>query len=268
VAALCLVTAAVLMHGRISAVTASPIAVYLDERNRHTSLTLFNNGELAEEIEVAFGFGYPYSDSLGVIHVDITDEAPAGEPSLLPWVRAFPQRILLQPGQRQVLRVLVEPPADVATGEYWGRILLKSRGGRPPIEQRQGNVTMQIEVETVLALPVIYRQGNVNSAVEVMSFEAVPEGDSIRVVVDLRRTGNAAFVGRVVAELLDDAQQVIASAEVTAPVTYDLRRVLYLPRLEGAAHVRMRIDNRRDDLPAAAPLPLTPIVRSVRLSAT
>ena len=46
--------------------------------------------------------------------------------------------------------------AGTADGEYWGRVLVKSRGGEPPVEQTQGNVRMQLALETTFAgyLPV------------------------------------------------------------------------------------------------------------------
>lgn len=254
--------------GTARAVTVAPIAVYLDSRARSGTVTLFNNGARAEEIRIDFAFGYPVSDSAGAIAVDLLPEAPAGQPSAVPWIRAFPQQLVLQPGQRQVVRILAEPPSDLAPGEYWARVLVKSRGGLSPIEQRQGDVSLQLDIETVLALGLAYRNGEVSSAVELESAYAVQVGDTVVTTIDVRRIGNAAFVGRVTATLLDaDGRAIGEEHELALPVHYELRRVLRVPTSVRASQVRIRIDNVRDDLPANAPLPSAPIVRTVEVSA-
>ena len=128
-----------------SAVTVSPNALFIDSRTRSGVLTLYNPGTTAEEIEITFAFGYPRSDLAGAISVALADSAPAGEPSVLGFVRAFPRRLRLEPGQRQTVRILMQPPAGLPEGEYWGRVLIRSRGGRPPVEQQQGGIHMQID---------------------------------------------------------------------------------------------------------------------------
>jgi P pilus assembly chaperone PapD len=133
-----------------AAVSVSPIALYLDQATRTGTLTLYNPGALAEEVEIGFAFGYPVSDSAGNVSVPLFDTSPAGEPSAVEWMRAFPRRLRLEPGQRQVVRVMAQPPAGLANGEYWARVLVRSRGGQPPIEQTQGAVTLQLNVETVV----------------------------------------------------------------------------------------------------------------------
>ena len=90
-----------------------------------------------EEIDIAFAFGYPQSDSVGNVTVPFTDSVPAGEPGAVPWLRAFPRRLVLQPGQQQVVRILAQPPENLPDGEYWGRVMVASIGGQPPIQQQQ-----------------------------------------------------------------------------------------------------------------------------------
>ena len=137
------------------AVTVSPTALYISARSPSGLLTLINTGTRPEEIEIGFGFGYPVSDSTGLLRVDILDSAGAGEPGITSFLRAFPRRLVLQPGQRQVIRITVVAPAGLANGEYWGRVLVKSRGGEPPIEQVQGQVKMQLSLETTFATAVL-----------------------------------------------------------------------------------------------------------------
>lgn len=242
--------------GRAWAVAVSPSALFLDARSPAGTLTLYNGGSLPEELEISFAFGYPTSDAEGVVRVEMVDTAPAGEPSIVPWMRAFPRRLVLQPGQRQTLRVMVQPPADLPAGEHWGRVLIHSRGGQAPIEQQQGGVRMQINVETVIATAVLFRKGDVATGVSVAGATAAPAPEGVRVRLDLSRQGNAAFLGRVVTELVAPDGRVVAEREDPVSVYHALRHAVVLPLPAGTAAagytVRWRADTDRPDLPPGA----------------
>ena len=239
------------------AVTVSPTAVYISSRNPSAMLTLINTGSRPEEIELSIGFGYPVSDTAGVLRVDIVESAAAGEPSLTSYLRVFPRRLVLQPGQRQVVRVMVAMPTGAADGEYWGRVLVKSRGGEPPIEQSQGNVRMQLSLETTFATAVFFHNGDVKTGVSLPLVDARRQGDSVQFTVDLKREGNSAFLGRIHAELVNAKGATVAEVEDVAAVYRTLRRRFVLrtgaPLPAGAYTVRYVVDTERPDLPAQGP---------------
>ena len=248
------------------AVTVSPTALYLTSRNPSALLTLINTSPRAEEIEIAFGFGYPTSDSAGTLQVSITDSAATGEPSAVDWLRAFPRRLVLQPGQRQVVRVTIVAPAGLANGEYWGRVLVKSRGGEPPIEQTQGQVHMQLSLETTFATAVFFQKGAMQTGIAATAV-AQRTGDGVQFTVDLHRQGNAVFLGRVHAELCDASGRHLADAEDVVAVYRDLRRRFVLragaPLPDGPLVVRYLVDTERPDLPTIGPVRAEPTTGSV-----
>jgi hypothetical protein len=239
------------------AVTVSPTALYISSRNPSALLTLINTGSRPEEIELTIGFGYPVSDTAGVLRVDILDSGRAGDPSLTSYLRVFPRRLVLQPGQRQVVRVMVAMPAGAADGEYWGRVLVKSRGGEPPIEQSQGNVRIQLSLETTFATAVFFHKGDVKTGISIPSVEARRLGDSVQFTIDLKRESNAAFLGRVHAELVNASGATVAEVEDVAAVYRTLRRRFVLrtgsPLPAGAYTVRYVVDTERPDLPSQGP---------------
>jgi fimbrial chaperone protein len=250
--------------GQAAAVAVSPNALYIDHRTRSGTLTLFNPGSLPEEITLSFAYGYPRSDAEGRITVPLDSVAPAGEPSVLPWVRAFPRRLRLEPGQRQVVRILVSPPAGLAPGEYWGRIRIHSTGGQPPIEQTvDGNVRTSVSVAMEIVAPVNYRNGDVRTGVRVRqkAVRATPEGAEL--TLDLEREGNAAFIGRVRAQLVAPDGRVVAEAEDGVAVYRDLRKVLLVPLPEARPlrgyRVSFTLDTERPDLPPESVLSAPPV---------
>jgi P pilus assembly chaperone PapD len=239
------------------AVTVSPTAVYITSRNPSALLTLINTGSRAEEIELGIGFGYPVSDSAGVLRVDIVDSAASGEPSLTSFLRVFPRRLVLQPGQRQVVRVMVTMPPGTADGEYWGRVLVKSRGGEPPIEQAQGDVKMQLSLETTFATAVFYHKGEVKTGVSITAVTAKRLADGAQLTMDLKREGNSAYLGHVKVELVDASGATVAEVEDVVAVYRELRRRFVVrasaPLAAGTYTVRYLVDTERPDLPPQGP---------------
>jgi P pilus assembly chaperone PapD len=254
---LAVVACVALAAGTARAVTVSPTALYITSRNPSALLTLINTGSRPEEIELAIAFGYPVSDSAGVLRVDIVDSAAAGEPSLTSFLRVFPRRLVLQPGQRQVVRVMVAMPASAANGEYWGRVLVKSRGGEPPIEQSQGNVRMQLALETTLATAVFFQKGDVKTGISIPAADARRMGDSVVFTLDLKRENNAAFLGRVRAELVNASGATVAEVEDVSAVYRAVRRRFVLRTGStlppGQYTVRYLVDTERPDLPSQGP---------------
>jgi hypothetical protein len=250
------------------AVSVSPTALYIDSRTRTGVLTLYNPGTLPEEITIDFAYGFPQADSAGNVTVPLTKTPAAGEPSALGWMRAFPRRLLLQPGQRQLVRVLVEPPADLPDGEYWARVLVSSRGGQPPIEQTQGDVRLQLNVATTLVMAANYRKGDLHTGVTIASATARRTADSVFATVDLARAGNAAFLGRMRAELVDASGTVLGSVYDDVAVYRAMRRrpAFALPAgARGPLSVRIHIDTEREDLPPGGALPAAPVDQRIAI---
>lgn len=247
---------------RAGAAAVSPMAVYLSDRERTGTITLFNPGTLPEEIEIGFAFGYPTSDAEGNVLLDLVEQPDAGEPNAVPWLRAFPRRLVLGPGERQVVRLMIQPPAGLSDGEYWARALIHGRGGQPPIEQRVDDVGVQVAVETVVVAAVNYRHGQVETGLRVVGAEAVSGDGSVVATINLARTGNAAFLGRLLVELVDAEGRVVMASEDVLAVYREMRRRVELPVPAdhvGPFQVRFTMDTRRDDLPAGGALPMSPL---------
>ena len=233
----------------LRAVSVSPMSVFMTHSNRTATMTLYNPNPLPEEIEISFAFGYPQSDSTGSVTVPLSDAAPAGEPSAVPWLRAFPRRLVLQPGQQQVVRIMAQPPADVADGEYWSRILVTATGGRPPVEQQvQPDVRVAITMRTIVVASLNYRKGQLTTGVQMTaaSAERTPEG--VQVTLDMERTGDAAYLGRIRLQMLDAGGQVVHEEEDYLSVYRNLRRRFTVPGMENVATVRYTLETERPEL--------------------
>jgi hypothetical protein len=233
----------------LRAVSVSPMSVFLSHTSRTGTITLYNANPLPEEIDISFAFGYPQSDSAGEVTVPLSDVAPEGEPSAVPWLRAFPRRLVLQPGQQQVVRILAQPPADLADGEYWSRVLITATGGRPPVEQQvQPDVRVAISMRTVIVGSLNYRKGRPTTGLRVAATSAERAGDGIRLTFDVAREGQAAWLGRVRLQVLAADDRVLHEEEDVVSVYRTLRRRFVVPGVSDAVRVRYTFETERPEL--------------------
>lgn len=243
------VTAILLGAAALGAVSVSPMSVFMSHTNRTATITLYNPNPLPEEIDIAFAFGYPQSDSAGEVTVPLSEVAPDGEPSAVPWLRAFPRRLVLQPGQQQIVRILAQPPAGLEDGEYWSRILVTATGGRPPVEQQiQPDVRVAISMRTIIVASLNYRKGQLTTGVAVTGAGAVRTPDGLQVTLDMERQGEAAYLGRVRLELLDAAGSVLHEEEDVLSVYRTLRRRFTIAGMQNVAQVRYSLETERPEL--------------------
>ncbi len=244
------------------AILVSPHALFITHEQRTGEIFLINQGDEAEEVEVAFQFGYPATDSAGAIGMRLIQEPPPDAASAAGWLRAFPRRARVEPGQRQRVRVRANPPSDLPDGEYWSRIIVTSRGAQQPVAVAgdtavQAGVTLELRTITSLA----YRKGTVHTGVTLDEFRVTDGQDSIEAWVGLSRGGNAAYLGTVLFELLDDDEMVKAWPTPVA-VYYSVLRRFVLATDDvppGRYRLRLLVSTDRGDIDPRYVLPADPI---------
>lgn len=247
------------------AILVSPHALFIRHEQGTGEMYLINQGDEAEEVDIEFQFGYPATDSLGGIGIRLLPNPPADAPSAAEWIRAFPRRARVEPGQRQRVRIRATPPADLPDGEYWSRIIVTSREAQQPVTVAsdttvRAGVTLELRTITSLA----YRKGTVHTDVSLDEFRAAVDGDSLEVWVGLTRGGNAAFLGSVLLELLDNGGAVVRSWPTPVAVYYAVRRRFAFDLRDiphGSYRVRLLVSTARGDIDQRYVLPADPIER-------
>lgn len=235
-------------------VLIAPHAVIVDHRTRSGSLTLYNPGTEPVEVEVSTIFGYPVADSTGRLTLRVDSMPGPDEPSAAPWIEAFPRRVTVAPLQRQVVRILARPPADLPDGEYWSRIVVAARGGAVPVEGQPAgadiSVGLTLEVRTIISFN--YRKGNVSTGLTMGRVQPSVRGDSVDVRLDLTRAGNAAWLGTAVVRLTDAQGAVRDSVRMPLAVYRRLEPLLTLSRAglaPGTYRVSVDMVTERADIP-------------------
>jgi hypothetical protein len=171
-------------------------------------------------------------------------------------VDAFPKRMLLGPKERQTVRLLARPPAGLADGEYWARLVVNAKGGTVPVEGLADSsgvrVALALEIRTII--PLQYRKGRVTTGVRTSSLAASVEKDSLAVRLRLDRTGNAAFLGTLRGALVDSTGRVVTTLTSPLAVYYDMepRVTAPLPAAglsPGLYRLKIDVAAQREDIP-------------------
>ncbi len=250
------------------AVLVSPHALFIDHQTRTGQFTLANSSDQPEEVEIDLRFGFPETDSLGNPFVRLIDEPDSTQPSAAPWIRAFPRRVRLAPGQRQVVRFLATPPEDLEDREYWSRIIVTSRRAQPvrATADTAVRIGLTFELRTILAL--IYRKGPVHTGVELRDFRGAVHDDSLEIWMDLERSGNAAYLGSATFDLENDEGTTVRSWAIAVAVYYSMNRRIVFPLADldpGTYRLRFTLSTAREDIPQSSVLPAPTIERSLDL---
>jgi len=249
-----------------AAILVSPHAVFISARTRSAEVTLANTGTDPEEVTLDLRYGFPTTDSAGGIYVQLFDSIPAGHPAATNWVRAFPRRVVVPPGSRQIVRLVAQPPAGLEDGEYWSRLIVTSRGQRMAVAGGDSAVSAGVTLVVSTIISVSYRTGDLHTQVNLLDFQAQTAGDSLVAWVGLERQGNAAWLGTTWVRLKNTAGAVVREWETPTAVYFATRRryawpVADLPR--GAYTVELELNTERTDLPRRDILPAPTVIRTV-----
>jgi hypothetical protein len=250
----------------LEAILVAPHAVFMDHRSRTGQVFLVNTGDTPEEVNIDLKYGYPATDSTGTVFIKLIDQPDSTEPSAAAWIKAYPRRAVLAPGQRQVVRLLARPPAALPDGEYWSRIIATSRGSKVAVVGGDSTVSAGLTLELRTIISLSYRKGAVHTGVSVTDLRAIRHADSLEIWFGAERQGNAAFLGTLVYELVSEDGKPRGQWETPVAVYHPLSRRYVFPLDSvpaGRYTLRMRLTTARNDLDQRNILPAEPVTRSV-----
>lgn len=256
----------VAMVGQVVAIVVAPTAVYMTDADPAAAVTLYNGSDRAEEVRVETIFGFPVTTDSGTVEL-FTDTVGADPRSAADWIQALPRRLVVPPGERRVVRLLARPPADASDGEYWARLVFEARGQELPVggvdDTTEVSVGLDLQVRTIIA--ATYRKGDVRTGVSIEDFEPRIESDSLVVRPRFVREGNAAFIGRFEARLIDAGGRTVRSWDANVAVYEDHHRRWAWDVADvapGSYEVLIRMSTERDDIAPGDRLPAVPVVRT------
>jgi P pilus assembly chaperone PapD len=237
-------------------VLVAPTSVILSERKKTGRLTIQNPSDKPKEVTIGFSFGIPVSDSLGNIELNLSDSAVTDDRSALGWIRAFPRKVILEPGASQIIRFVARPPKDLPNGEYWCRVMVKSQAGETsiPVPDDTTKITTKLNMIMQTAIVLKYRTGNLVSKLEVTNSRVHREDSTVFAYISMANRGNVSYIGVLNTRLVDADGKELSRRKIDLAVYRELTRRMELPvtgtDFKSPLKVEVTISNEgRSDVP-------------------
>lgn len=233
-------------------ITIAPTNLFIDNQNKFGTYMVINNSETPQEVSVDFFFGYNLADENGNREQIMEDTTRAKLYSVVDYVRAFPQNFVLQPGQRQIVRLRITAPNNLEERTYWARIKTTSSAQSPPLEVASNSTVsanVGINIEQITGL--FYKNGSVSTNIDIEEIRTRIEDQNLVILADYTRTGNSPFLGSITTKLIDSNNKVVAENFVSTSIYFDgthsqVFDISSLP--SGNYQVDVRFVSRRSDI--------------------
>lgn len=250
----------------IAQVTIAPTNLYITDENKFGTYLVINNSNTPQEISVNFIFGYGRSNRDGIREYFYGDTLDYNNFSIANWIRAFPQNFVLSPGQRQVVRLRINNPNNLADGTYWARIKTTSSPVSPPIElESNNNVSAAIGVKIEQISGVFFKKGDVNTGIEIQEIRTSLNDETLTILTDLKRLGNSPFLGTITASLSDQNGKIVGESFVSTSIYFDetLKQEMDISDLNtGTYELKIEFRTNRGDISSDDIVKMNPVSKT------
>lgn len=215
----------------------APTRVVLSPENRSAELVLVNKGEETAAFRLAIENRRMRKDG----SLETADTTLPGELFADDKVRFSPRQLVLEPGARQVVRLLASSPSTLADGEYRSHLRLMSApvsAGRATTSGAGDGADNSLSIELIairsITIPVILRKGALDAQVTLDAAALAEEAEN-RLVLRLSRKGARSTYGdlRLTIEGEDEPAWLVRGVAIYTPNTAR-EVVLALPEEVGA----------------------------------
>jgi P pilus assembly chaperone PapD len=251
-------------------ITIAPTNMFIEGNNRFGTYMVINNSNEPQEVGIDFTFSYAQTNTDGNRKTVTEDSVVSAQYSLSQYVRAFPKNFILQPNQRQVVRIRLNLPSDLPDGTYWSRIVTSATPQSPPVEIGSSDaVTAQVGITIRQITGLFYKKGSVSTGIEVERIRTQSNDGILTVLTDFQRTGNSPFLGSIFVSIFDQAGSLIKEDFVSTSLYFDgtHRQRLDVSDLPtGEYNIQVKFESRRTDIPRSDLIQIQPEIFSTTVN--
>lgn len=213
----------------LSQIIISPYILYTDAKNKFGTFLVQNESDEVYEVDISFVFGYPVTDSVGNATMKYIDQPDSSFASTTRWIRAFPRKFALNPKERQIVRMTVNPQANISPGTYWSRIVTSATQQSPPVDTLSGGVRTQIKFVLNQITTLLYRVDPTTTGIDVDNFYAETDSGYLNIYARLKRTGNSPFFGDLTVTISNLVSETIAEDMQSISIYFDMVKKFQFP---------------------------------------
>ena len=216
----------------------SPHRAVISSGERATEVTVANQSDYKRRYEITL------IDSV-MTETGATKRVDTFEYSAKRMLRYVPRSVELAPGERQVVRVMVRRPRDLADGDYHTHMLFREQQVEQPAQEAEGDNKFSFEVGARygVAIPIIVQSGTVESDVSFGDVAAQAEPKALQ--VEFKRSGNAEANGYLRVFKVTEAGEEAASSPMWVRIYREVdmvkRAVSLLPEVSAEGEFILRL---------------------------
>jgi len=179
----------------------TPVRAIFTDRQRSVDIRISNTSE--EPITYAISLVTMRKDKNGQLREVQTETEE--ERLVKSMIRYSPRRATIAPGQRQVVKLMVQKPQDLPPGEYQTRMSFSPLADSPQKQQDQvgvpsGKASFNINFLVTSTIPVIIQNGDIAPDVTPLGFslqQNAKTAESLAAEVKIGRSGKGSAFGNV-----------------------------------------------------------------------
>ena len=237
-----------------SQVALNPVACFIDPVTRTGEMQVINNADEPREISLSFKFGYLAYDSLGNSIVQYNDSITEKEHTLVPFIRVFPQMIIIPPREQATIRFLVRGIPDNIENTYWTRIIARSQ---PLVQQIDTafdpkRVSANIVLSTEMIGLVVLIKGRNNSKIDFDFTKTYTDSTKLFLVFKSTKEGNTPYWGLMKIEVYNSSNDLIEKREEGfAFYLSGYQHIVFKKKkfAPGKYHGKISFSNKREEVP-------------------
>lgn len=200
----------------VAQVSFRPTMVFLSEGQMVQELTIQSQTDSLQEVEFSASFGFPtYSEDRG-LYMDEGDETDRFIYDLSPYVRVYPEKLFLSPGQRQIVRILVRDSPNFEAGTYWTRLSIKSQVAQPEAQEQLIPVGQSTSINLIVRqnIGVYYKHGITTTDLSLTSLSTNQNNGVLEIFPRVRRDGNSPYIGSLEAKLYNESGDLVSESSI------------------------------------------------------
>ena len=180
----------------------APTRVVFEGNKQKEELNLVNVGKDTAIYSISFVQYNMQEDGSYVI----IKKSDSGQMSAEPYLRIFPRKITLAPGEPQVIMLQCRRKADMLTGEYRSYLYFRSEKNYTPLGTKENDTTtLSIQLTPIygVSIPIIIHSGIVNVSTTLSDLKLDIHQDTIQnLKLTINRTGNISIFGNLTVEYI------------------------------------------------------------------
>lgn len=181
----------------------TPTRVVFEGNKQKETLNLVNAGKDTASYSISFLQYHMKEDG----SFELIDRFDSNQMFADPYLRVFPRRVTLAPGEPQAVMLQFRRKAEMLNGEYRSHLYFRSEKNTNPLGMNnsvQDTAELQVSLVPIfgLSIPVIIRTGQVNVSSTISDLSIETQNEILYLKLTINRTGNISLYGDITIEFI------------------------------------------------------------------